>query len=307
MIRVSGLVKKFNGFTAVKNISFEVKEGEVFGLVGPNGAGKSTIVKMLCTILEPSEGTGTIKDFDIRTDAEHIRKIVGYLPEEPRVYDYMTAIEYLRLFASMYNVNDDKIIELMKHFDVAEHTNRLMGDLSKGLRQRVSICRALLHNPDVLILDEPTMGLDPASARELREKIFELKKHGKTIIICTHYMDEADYLCDKVCIINDGTIVAIDTPERLKQRIKKTCEIGVVFAQNEDTEILLKQFEKTNSLKKHGRAYVFTGKEHHEILRRILELAKQFDLKIEKLYTIEPTLEDVFVSLVKNKKTSNYD
>jgi len=293
MISVRGITKQFNGFTAVKDISFEVKEGEVFGLVGP---GKSTIVKILCTILEPTEGTGVIKQFDLRTDAEQIRRIVGYLPEEPRVYDYMSVLEYLRLFSSIYNVEDEQIIELMKRFDVIQHKYRLMGDLSKGLRQRVSIVRSLLHNPQILILDEPTMGLDPASARELREKIFELKKEGKTIIICTHYMDEADYLCDRVCIINNGKIVAINSPEKLKQSLKPEKEVGVIFKASEQ------QLAALVNLKRKGRAIVFKGQSFQEILSAIKEKATKLNLEIEKVFTIEPTLEDVFVSLVKNSR-----
>ncbi|MCX8166418.1 MAG: ABC transporter ATP-binding protein [Candidatus Micrarchaeota archaeon] len=298
IIKLVNISKRFNGFVAVKNINFEIREGEVFGLVGPNGAGKSTIVKMLCTILEPSEGSGIVDNLDLSVDGERLRKIVGYLPEEPRVYDYMTVMEYLRLFSSMYGVSDDKIFELLKKFDVYEHKDRLMGDLSKGLKQRVSICRALLHDPKILILDEPTMGLDPATARELREKIFELKKSGKTVIICTHYMDEADFLCDRVCIINNGEIIAIDSPENLKMMIKKDSETEVVF---EGDEKVLQQLEKR--FKKRGRAFIISGDSQESNLKTIEELKKAYSLKIIELKTVLPSLETVFVELIKNQNS----
>ena len=292
MISLANISKKFGNFVAISDISFNVKEGEVFGLLGPNGAGKSTMVKILCTILEPTTGNGVVKEFDLRQDSQSIRRIVGYLPEEPRVYDYMTAYEYLKLFASMYSVSDDKIIDLMQHFDVIAHKDRLMGDLSKGLRQRTSICRALLHDPEILILDEPTMGLDPASARELRDKIMDLKKHGKTIIICTHYMEEADFLCDRVAIVSNGRIVGLGTPEELKAKVKSKSEIGVIFSDQLLAEKLIVKVPRK------GRAFVFTGKNYDEILKGVLVLSGKKSMGIEKIFTIEPTLEDVFVSLV---------
>ncbi|MEM3373181.1 MAG: ABC transporter ATP-binding protein [Candidatus Anstonellales archaeon] len=297
LIKLINVSKEFNSFVAIKDINFEIYEGEVFGLVGPNGAGKSTIVKILCTILEPSKGTGIIADLDIKKDGEQIRRIVGYLPEEPRVYDYMSVMEYLRLFSSMYNVNDEKIIELLMKFDVYEHKDRLMGDLSKGLKQRVSICRALLHDPSILILDEPTMGLDPATARELREKIFELKKSGKTVIICTHYMDEADFLCDRVCIINNGDIIAIDTPEKLKNLVKKNSEIEVVFDGNQKALSLLEK-----QYKKRGRAFVFVGNNHNTLIDEVLRIREKYNLNVVEIKTVLPSLETVFVELIKNRE-----
>ncbi len=304
LIEVSSLSKKFGNFTAVKDISFTIETGEVFGLVGPNGAGKSTIVKILCTILEPTSGSCVIKGMDIRKNAKEIRSIIGYLPEEPRVYDYMTATEYVRLFARMYGAPDSKIFELFDYFNVVEHKDRLMGDLSKGLRQRISIVRALVHEPEILLLDEPTMGLDPASARELREKIFELKKNGKTIVLCTHYMEEADFLCDTVGIINNGRLIACDTPERLKHSLKRNREIGVIFSKTRylKQDKSFKEPLSKETLKKHGRAHVFSGSTYEEILERISSYCDRNFLKIEKIYSIEPTLEDVFVNLVKRSE-----
>jgi len=297
MIEASNLWKTFGDFTAVQEISFDVKEGEIFGIAGPNGAGKSTIVKMLCTILEPTRGTASINGFDILKDSKKIREIIGYLPEEPRVYDYMNGVEYLELFADMYGTKND-VHKLLEFVGLKEHELRKVGDYSKGMKQRLSIARALVHEPEILILDEPTMGLDPSSARELREKILDMKKKKKTIVLCTHYMDEADFLCDKLVILEKGKIAAYDRVDVLKEKHAKTRKIRISVIE----EIPIEQLETIFQGERRGRKIEIPVDGNVESRTvEIIEKALHNNLHILSLETVYPSLEEVFVEVIKDK------
>ncbi|MEM3399357.1 MAG: ABC transporter ATP-binding protein [Candidatus Micrarchaeia archaeon] len=292
---VEKLTKKFGDFTAVEDISFTVNDGEVFGIVGPNGAGKSTIVKMLSTILEPTSGSATINGLDIRRDAQKIRSIIGYLPEEPRTYDYMTGYEFLELFAEMYGVEKTRIPELMEFVGLDEHMDRKVGDYSKGLRQRLSVARALINDPSILIFDEPTMGLDPASARELRDKVLEMRKQGKTIVMCTHYMDEADFLCDRLAILNHGRIAAVGKPEVLKQSLSPKRILSVVVESKE------REFADALGAKTLGRNILIERDDLGSAMVEAENTARSLNTRILSAKSIEPTLDDVFIAVTKEK------
>ncbi len=295
MITVEGLVKKFGDFEAVSGVTFTVRDHEIFGIVGPNGAGKSTIVKMLATILRPTSGKASILGMDIAEKAEDIRKIIGYLPEEPRVYDYMTGMEYLELFSQLYESKYD-INELVRFMGLEKHISRKIGEYSKGLRQRLSVARALVNDPKLLILDEPTMGLDPASARDLREKVLQMRDEGRTIIMCTHYMDEADFLCDNMAILESGTIATMGKPEELKAAMGQSLFLKVVF--DTENEKLL------NALKarRRGRSMLVPAKSVQEGTERVMREAERNRAKLLFIETVTPTLEDVFVKVTRKRE-----
>ena len=295
MITVENLTKNFGNFEAVSGVSFSVKDHEIFGIVGPNGAGKSTIVRMLATILSPSSGKATVLGMDIAKNAQDVRKIIGYLPEEPRVYDYMTGIEYLELFSQLYETRYD-INELVRFMGMEKHINRRIGEYSKGLRQRLSVARALVNDPKVLILDEPTMGLDPASARDLREKVLQMRDEGRTVLMCTHYMEEADFLCDRLVILDGGAIAAQGSPEELKASIAGGLFLKVVLDSENEA------FVKMLKAKKRGRGILVPVKNVHEGARLVLDAAKKAGAKILFIETVSPTLEDVFVKVTRKQE-----
>jgi ABC-2 type transport system ATP-binding protein len=298
VIETFGLTKKFGEFTAVNDVSISVKDGEILGVVGPNGAGKSTLVKMLCTILAPTAGSAKIMGFDIVKDAQKVRAIVGYLPEEPRVYDYMNAEEFLSFFADMYGKGRERIPELLEFVGLEEHAKRKIGEYSKGMKHRISLARALIHDPQVLILDEPTMGLDPASSRDVRERVKSMRRSGKTILVCTHYMDEADFLCDKLAIMNRGRIAAVGKPEELKARVAKQRYLSVVIKEDELKEKLAKELGGEVD----GRMVIVGIKNVDRAIANVHEKAKKIKVTILSIKTLDPSLDDVFVAVTRGGK-----
>ncbi|MEM3556141.1 MAG: ABC transporter ATP-binding protein [Candidatus Micrarchaeia archaeon] len=295
MIETFELTKKFGGLTAVDEVTLSVKEGEILVVVGPNGAGKSTLVKMLCTILSPTSGSARIMGFDIVNESQKVRSLVGYLPEEPRVYDYMTGEEFLSFFADIYNSGRENIPELLEFVGLKEHAKRKIGEYSKGMKHRISLARALIHNPPVLVLDEPTMGLDPASSRDVRERIKEMRKEGKTILVCTHYMDEADFLSDKLAVINNGRIAAVGKPEELKAKVAKQRYLGVVI--KEDS--LVRKFAEEVGGEIDGRNIIIKTKNLSRTMRKVNSVARKLNAKVLSVKTLDPSLEDVFVAVTR--------
>jgi len=213
-------------FTAVDGVSLNIHRGEIFGLLGPNGAGKSTTIRMLCTLLEPTGGTAQVNGFDILKQADLVRQNLGtVLAGERSIYWKLTARENLEYFAALYHVPADvakkRVKDLLARMELTNRADELVEKYSTGMRQRVAISKALVANPPILLLDEPTLGLDPQAARNLRELIATLKEEGHTILLTTHYMEEADQLSDRIGIIDQGKIVALDTPTRLKETIQQ--------------------------------------------------------------------------------------
>jgi len=223
-IHVEGLTKMFGNFTAVDKISFNISQGEIFGLLGPNGAGKTTTIKMLCTLLLPSEGKAEVDGHDVVKEADEVRKKIGVVTEKIIAYDRLTPVENLSIFGRLYGMDSkilkERIEELLKLVELWDFRKSLVGNFSSGMRQRLNVVRALIHDPDILFLDEPTIGLDPTSAYNIREQIRQLnKERRKTIFLTTHYMDEADRLSDRIGIIDYGKIIALDTPSNLKASV----------------------------------------------------------------------------------------
>jgi ABC-2 type transport system ATP-binding protein len=225
IIEVKNLVKSFNGFQAVDDISFNVKKGEVFGFLGPNGAGKSTTIRMLSTLLRPTSGSAKVSGFDIVTEQAKVREHIGLVAEKIILYDRLTAMENLLFFANLYHMPKQEAKEQatkwLKALEMDKWANKLAGSFSTGMKQRVNIARALLTAPEVMFLDEPTLGLDPQTSRSIRNFIKDLHDHDVTVILTTHIMPEAEELADKVAIIDRGKIIACNTPANLKASLNK--------------------------------------------------------------------------------------
>lgn len=224
IIEVKDLTKNFKEFTAVDAISFDVKKGEIFGFLGPNGAGKSTTIRMLTTLLTPTSGTAKVDDFDIKKKQDEVRKRIGLVAEKIILYNHLSAMENLEFFGKLNHLPKDIIKERsekwIKRLGMEDWKNSKASTYSTGMKQRINIVRALLTEPDILFLDEPTLGLDPQTTFMIRTFIQELNKKGITIILTTHDMIEADALCDRVAIIDHGKVVALDTTENLKKKVK---------------------------------------------------------------------------------------
>ena len=223
VIEVENLTKKFGDFTAVNSISFEVKKGEIFGFLGANGAGKTTAMKMLIGIGKPTSGKAKVAGFDVFTHPEDIKKNIGYMSQKFALYDDLTVKENITFFGGIYGLSRKKIEEkrhqLVEELDLGNIVNELVGSLPLGWKQKISFSVALLHDPKIVFLDEPTGGVDPITRRQFWEMIYKASNNGTTVFVTTHYMDEAEY-CDRVSIMVEGKIEALDTPKKLKEQFK---------------------------------------------------------------------------------------
>lgn len=229
-INIKGLTKKFGSFTAVDNISFEVKKGEIFGFLGANGAGKTTAMRILCGLSRPTSGEGTVAGYDIRTQQEEIKKNIGYMSQKFSLYPDLKTRENIELYGGIYGLSDSQIASktatMLKRLDMEEAANMFVRDMPLGWKQKLAFSIAMIHEPKILFLDEPTGGVDPKTRRNFWDMIYEAAEKGVTIFVTTHYMDEAEY-CDRVSIMVDGRIEALDSPHALKERFGATDMDGV--------------------------------------------------------------------------------
>jgi ABC-2 type transport system ATP-binding protein len=298
-IQVKDLTKKFGDLIAVQKLNFVVGSGEIFGLLGPNGAGKTTTLSILCTILKPTSGTATVNGFDVMKHPLQVRKSIGIIFQEPSIDDRLTGRENLEMHANLYGVppkeQKTRIKEVLKLVDLEDRADSLMRTYSGGMRRRLEIARGLVHRPKVLFLDEPTLGLDPQTREHIWSYIKELnKRENITMILTTHYMDEADRLCDRIAIIDYGKIVALDKPQRLKEQL----EGDIIFVKSAPNEDLLKKLSEMTSVK---NVQQFDGelrlvvREGHAVMPRIVETAANLGIRVESMSIREPTLEDVFI------------
>lgn len=220
-ISVDSLTKQFGSFTAVDHISFDVRKGEIFGFLGANGAGKTTAMRMLCGLSYPTSGKGTVAGYDITTQPEEIKRHIGYMSQKFSLYEDLTVSENLSLFSTIYGLGDKEIrlrmSAMFRMFDMDNLKNTLVKDIPVGWKQKLAFVSATMHRPEVLFLDEPTGGVDPATRRKFWELIYKASSDGMTIFVTTHYLDEAEY-CNRISIMVDGKIEALDSPENLKQR-----------------------------------------------------------------------------------------
>jgi ABC-2 type transport system ATP-binding protein len=234
-IDVQGIVKRFGDFTAVDHVSFTVEQGEIFGLLGPNGAGKSTLIRMMTTLIPPTEGTAIVGGADVSTDANEVRKRIGVIPQALTSDPELSAAENLLIFAKLYGVPRAKrtrlIADLLEAVELTAWADKQVKTFSGGMRRRVEIARGLVHEPRIFFLDEPTTGLDPVSRTAVWEMLRRVKaSHDLTVLLTTHYMDEADKLCDRIAIVDHGKLVALDSPMRLKASVPGANTIEASFA-----------------------------------------------------------------------------
>jgi len=303
---VGVLRRKVKNVEAVRDVSFAIQTGELFGLVGPNGAGKTTTVKMLTTLLIPTAGTARVLGYDVVQEASSIQARIGFIFGGDRgLYWRLSGIDNLRYFASLYHVDPDvsrkRIDYLLELVGLTGRGEERVEGYSRGMRQRLHIARSLLHNPEVLFLDEPTIGLDPVGARELRLVIRNLQAEEKTILLTTHYMFEADELCQRVGVINHGEITALDTPQGLKKTVRdlSVIEINVFGIDNEHLDALRDRADvDTVSLREHGQKQTLLIHSPHgsEALPGVMETLS--GLHLGGVTVREPTLEDAYVRLV---------
>ena len=224
VIEVEKLTKRFGDFTAVDEITFHVRRGEIFGFLGANGAGKTTAMRMLCGLLSPTAGRAEVAGFDVYREADRIKHHIGYMSQKFSLYEDLTVAENISLFAGIYGMQDDEIShktdELLQRLNFSEHRNTLVSSLPLGWKQKLAFSVSIFHNPGIVFLDEPTGGVDPATRRQFWELIYDAAKRGITIFVTTHYMDEAEY-CDRISIMVDGKIKALGTPKELKQKLNQ--------------------------------------------------------------------------------------
>lgn len=299
MITTSALTKQFNGLTAVKDLTLHIEAGEVFGFLGPNGAGKTTTVRMLTCLIAPSEGEATVLGFQVGKDDQEIRRRVGLLTETPGLYDRLSAWQNLMLFARLYEVAnaEGQVEKYLKMLDLWDRRSDSAGSFSKGMRQKLAIARALLHEPPVLFLDEPTAGLDPEAAHLIREFIAELKGEGRTIFLCTHNLDEADRLCDRVAVFKQRLRV-LDTPAGLRRRVFGR-EVAFQLAVAADAYVdSMPALEGVRSVHAAGNELVVTlddpEQKNPEIIRHLIRAGAPLQYVTEKKYS----LEDVYLQLI---------
>jgi ABC-2 type transport system ATP-binding protein len=304
-ITITHLKKMFGDFTAVDDVSFQVMTGEIFGLLGPNGAGKSTIIRMLCTLTRPTSGTATIAGFDIVTQDSQVRTHIGLVSEKMIMYDDLTARENLALFGRLYNIPEPqlqkRINELLAFVRMDKWADARIGTFSTGMKQRINVIRALVNQPAILFLDEPTLGLDPQSTSDIRDLIRNINtEQGTTIILTTHMMAEADMLCDRIGIIDKGNIVALDTPANLKKLVNGTDTTVLDIQITNLTPAIIAAVQASRlvqTVTQEDETHIKTHVLGPNAFDTIIDLLRKHGAKVALVRNIEPSLEDVFLHL----------
>lgn len=312
MIEVKNVTKKYGTTVAVDNISFEVKDGEVVGFLGPNGAGKSTTMNMITGFIEPTNGQIIINGNDISRKPKKAKKDIGYMPENVPLYYELTAREFIKYMAELKMVKRDirkqEVERVIKEVGLEEVQNKLIKNLSRGYKQRVSLAGALIGNPDVIILDEPTVGLDPKQITEIRSLIKRLgRKH--TVILSSHILSEISQICERVIIINKGKIIAIDTPENLEKMTKEKNKISIIVEDPKNNMKTLKEkikeIESVEFIKDNNdgtKQYIITSSSKIDLRKKLFEVLPKEEIVIFELKKAETTLEDAFIKLIDTAK-----
>jgi len=299
-IRVKNLTMKFGGFVAVNRISFNVKKGELFGLLGPNGAGKTTTIKMLSTLLKPTSGYAEVAGFSILTQRDEIRNSIGIVFQDPALDNKLTGRENLEFHSMMYNQSREsrkkRIKEVLELVELTSKADILVENYSGGMKRRLEIARGLIHRPKVLFLDEPTLGLDAQTRRHIWDYIKKMSEEDVTIILTTHYMEEADYLCDRVAIIDSGKIVALDTPKNLKDSLGgDVISLEIPDQNGVEFEKELRGYEWVKGISKHDGFIDLKVENADKRIPKIIFLAQRFAINVESVNLRKPSLEDVFL------------
>jgi len=298
IIEVKNLTKIFNNeIRAVDSISFEIKKGEIFGFLGPNGAGKTTTINMLCTLIKPTSGGATVCRYNIIKQPDEVRKCIGLVFQDTTLDDRLTARENLELHARLYGVpkpdRRKRIDEVLELVELSDRANSIVKTFSGGMQRRLEIARGLIHYPKVLFLDEPTLGLDPQTRKHVWDYILKLKKEYEiTVMMTTHYMEEADELCDRVAIIDHGKIIAMGTPKKLKDKLGG--DTIILDIQDKDVQKAKKVFKKAKIF---DSQVLLSVKNAGREIKKVLEKAKKNKIEVVEANIRKPTLNDVFLHL----------
>ncbi len=301
MIEAVNLAKQFGDFTAVSDISLHVKKGEVLALLGPNGAGKTTTVRMLSAILKPTQGYARIAGYDTVTQATQVRRLIGVLTEFPGLYSRMTAMDYLRFFGELqgmsYAAIDERAESLMRQFELWDAHKRQVGKYSKGMKQKLTLVRAMLHDPQVLFLDEPTSAMDPQSAKLVRDALAQLRQEHRTLILCTHNLTEAELLADNIAVVRQGQIIVQGTPQELKRQLlgHPMMEIRLTSSVNG----LVGYLQERVQVVAHGENWVrYSVADPREFNPTLLNELTHQKLSLVTLSEVPQSLEDVYLNIV---------
>ena len=301
---VENLERRFGNFIAVNRVSFDVATGEIFGFLGPNGAGKSTTIRMLCGLLAPTGGSGTVAGFDISTQSEKIKANIGYMSQKFSLYDDLTVEENINFYSGIYRIPQEKKKErkewVIEMAGLKEHRHSRTSILSGGWKQRLALGCAVLHEPPIIFLDEPTSGVDPISRRQFWDLIYELSGKGVTIFVTTHYMDEAEY-CDRLGLIYRGELIAIGTPEFLKTEEMHDEVLEVQCSQPQEAMDLIAKLPGVKEVALFGKRLHVVTESHEKTLESIQTTLPEKGYMVEKVERIVPSMEDVFVSLIESR------
>lgn len=305
-IQAHGLERKFGSFAAVDGLSFEVNEGEVFGLLGPNGAGKTTTIRLLTCLISPTGGSATVCGFEITKEPTKVRELVGIQTENPCLYERLTAYENMDFFAQAYGVSSAderrrRIRELLEFFNLWDNRDKKVDHLSKGMKQKLALARALVHKPQVLLLDEPTAGLDPESAMEVRNMITQLSdQERRTILLSTHHLEDAEKLCDRVMIVNRGKRITDGTPESLRKRAGKP--VLEVTLRNDRIEVAesIRRIAAVKAVAMNDpKRLLITLDEPDSATPEVVAAIVRAGGEILSVKVLAPSLEDIYLQLVK--------
>jgi len=303
MIQVSGLTKDYGARRALNSISFHANQGEIVGFLGPNGAGKTTTMRILTGYMPPTEGTVTVAGYDVVEESLEVRRRVGYMPETVPLYEDMTALEYLKFMADLRHIPDsaERAYETLESVNLQERSNSYIGTFSKGMRQRVGLAQALIHRPEVLILDEPTIGLDPTQVVEIREVIREIGK-DRTVLFSTHILSEAQQICDRVLIINKGSIVAEDTPENLQSRLVGSQRVVLrVRGESDDLPAKIKKIKGVRDVEaKSDGSVEFEFSAGQDVRPQVAKTVIQGGYDLLEMKSVGMSLEEIFLELTRD-------
>jgi ABC-2 type transport system ATP-binding protein len=304
-VETHDLVKKFGSFVAVDHVSLAVAKGEIFGFLGPNGAGKSTAIRMLCGLLTPTSGSASVNGFDVARDPEEIRRTIGYMSQKFSLYDDLTVEENIDFFTGMYGVPREKRAERKRHVlemaNLSDRRNALTRTLSGGWKQRLALGCAILHDPPVLFLDEPTSGVDPLARLAFWALIRDLSGTGHTIFVSTHYMDEAEY-CNRLALMYRGKVIALGTPAELKAGLTEHSLLNLDASDPLDTMRALEGLEGVRDVAVFGGGLHVTVDNVEATSARMRERLGAQGIEVRKLERIQPSMEDVFVALIESEE-----
>ncbi len=304
ILEVQNLVKKFGDLTAVKEISFDIKEGEIFSLLGPNGAGKTTTISMLSTLFIPTSGDALVCGHSVTREPMQVKRSIGVVPQEIALYEDLTALENLRFWGQMYGLSgkslNQRVDEVLELIGLRDKARQRIKTYSGGMKRRVNIGVGLLHQPRLLFMDEPTVGIDPQSRRAILDSVKELNHHGMSVLYTTHYMEEAQELSDRVGIIDHGELIALGTQTELTRQVGETDTLILHIGENEDPQHLADELSKLKGVMKaeptdHEIALVTSSAE--ELIAPVVTRADQLGIKVQTIDIREPNLEAVFLHL----------